>query len=441
MKAEQLWASILQEAIQGKLVPQLESEPEVDQIGNVPDDVPFDIPAKWRWIYFSDLVDFSLGKTPERANNQYWGKDVPWVSIADITQSKGSITNTKEAITNKALSGCFNSKLVPKGTLLMSFKLSIGKVAITDIDCVHNEAIVSIFPKSEPNHDNTTRDYLFYVLPLLITYVETTGAIKGATLNKRKLSVIPIPVPPCSEQRRIVNMLKKIWPLVCDYGKSEEKFTKLNSKISEKLRLSILQEAIQGKLVPQLESEPEVETFSSEPDDPPFDIPDKWKWAKFRDVIDVRDGTHDTPKYQISGVPLVTSKNLRNGTIDFNNVKYISEEDHIEISKRSKVEKGDILFAMIGTVGNPAIVGNDSIFSIKNVALFKPLYDSKLNFEFLYYLLLFAQNQMIKESSGGVQRFVSLKYLRNFYIPVPPLGEQQRIVSRIKKLISTLEAL
>ena len=96
---------------------------------------------------------------------------------------------------------------------------------------------------------------------------------------------------------------------------------------------------------------------------------------------------------------------------------------------------------MIGTVGNPAIVGNDSIFSIKNVALFKPLYDSKLNFEFLYYLLLFAQNQMIKESSGGVQRFVSLKYLRNFYIPVPPLGEQQRIVSRIKKLISTLEAL
>lgn len=183
-----------------------------------------------------------------------------------------------------------------------------------------------------------------------------------------------------------------------------------------------------------------METFSSEPDDPPFDIPDKWKWAKFRDVVDVRDGTHDTPKYQISGVPLVTSKNLRNGTIDFNNVKYISEEDHIEISKRSKVEKGDILFAMIGTVGNPAIVGNDSIFSIKNVALFKPLYDSKLNFEFLYYLLLFAQNQMIKESSGGVQRFVSLKYLRNFYIPVPPLGEQRRIVECIQKLRPLVDA-
>lgn len=270
------------------------------------------------------------------------------------------------------------------------------------------------------------------------------ATVSGTNINNVKNSYIEnfyIPVPPIEEQRRIVECIQKLRPLVDAYQDAEKELESIEAYFPVKLKASILQEAIQGKLVPQLESEPEVETFSSEPDDPPFDIPDKWKWAKFRDVVDVRDGTHDTPKYQISGVPLVTSKNLRNGTIDFNNVKYISEEDHIEISKRSKVEKGDILFAMIGTVGNPAIVGNDSIFSIKNVALFKPLYDSKLNFEFLYYLLLFAQNQMIKESSGGVQRFVSLKYLRNFYIPVPPLGEQQRIVSRIKKLISTLEAL
>ena len=104
---------------------------------------------------------------------------------------------------------CFNSKLVPKETLLMSFKLSIGKVAILDCDAVHNEAIISI-----SNVSKTTRDFLFYVLPLLVSYMETTDAIKGATLSKKKLRLMPVPVPPVEEQRRIVDQLNKLLPLV-----------------------------------------------------------------------------------------------------------------------------------------------------------------------------------------------------------------------------------
>ena len=439
MKAEQLWASILQEAIQGRLVPQLESEPEVNYIGEVPEDIPFAIPEKWKWAKLGDLVVFN----PKVALDDKL--EATFLPMAAVSAGYENKVNTKERRFWKKIKTGYSkfadgdiimAKITP---CFQNLKSAICRNLYNGVGAGSTEFHV-IRPNSLLNPEYLL---IFLKSPYLITYgIEnfkgTAGQQRIGTTDLKKCFV---PLPPLEEQRRIVACIQGLRSYIGSYQQEEQQLAILQSSFREKLRASILQEAIQGKLVPQLESEPEVETFSSEPDDPPFDIPDKWKWAKFRDVVDVRDGTHDTPKYQISGVPLVTSKNLRNGTIDFNNVKYISEEDHIEISKRSKVEKGDILFAMIGTVGNPAIVGNDSIFSIKNVALFKPLYDSKLNFEFLYYLLLFAQNQMIKESSGGVQRFVSLKYLRNFYIPVPPLGEQQRIVSRIKKLISTLEAL
>lgn len=421
MKAEQLWASILQEAIQGKLVPQLENEPEVNQIGELPEDIPFAIPEKWKWRAFSEAVKSIATKPYQIKSSEVLSEGF----IPVVSQSQRSIDgycNDEDKV--------IPTELLP--IVIFGDHTKVAKyVAFPFIVGADGTKLL------RPIQNDLTCEFLYFFVQFMSQKIRNRGYSRHFQFLKSTF----IPIPPLKEQVRITARLKKLKPLIEKYGQEQIAIEKLENSFPSLLRLSLLKEAIQGKLVPQLESEPEVETFSSEPDDPPFDIPDKWKWAKFRDVVDVRDGTHDTPKYQISGVPLVTSKNLRNGTIDFNNVKYISEEDHIEISKRSKVEKGDILFAMIGTVGNPAIVGNDSIFSIKNVALFKPLYDSKLNFEFLYYLLLFAQNQMIKESSGGVQRFVSLKYLRNFYIPVPPLGEQQRIVSRIKKLISTLEAL
>jgi type I restriction enzyme, S subunit len=100
-------------------------------------------------------------------------------------------------------------------------------------------------------------------------------------------------------------------------------------------------------------------------------LPTGWVYRKARECMDVRDGTHDSPKYVISEYPLVTSKNLINGKIDFSTCSFISKEDLDAISKRSAVDDGDILYAMIGTIGNPVIVKKQSEFAIKNVALFK----------------------------------------------------------------------
>ena len=148
------------------------------------------------------------------------------------------------------------------------------------------------------------------------------------------------------------------------------------------------------------------------------------------EVLDIRDGTHDSPKYKDSGYPLITSKNLKQGIIDFSDVNLISEEDYNAINKRSKVDKGDILYSMIGSIGNYAIVEDEPDYAIKNVALFKFIDDRLYNRYFLHLLSSFViERQIDRAMKGGTQKFVSLKILRNLKIPLPPLDQQKQIAS------------
>lgn len=231
----------------------------------------------------------------------------------------------------------------------------------------------------------------------------------------------------------------------------------------QELKNSILQLAIQGKLVPQRAEEGSAEELykqiqaekkklikekkiKKEPplpeitdDEKPFDIPETWKWVRLYEILDVRDGTHDTPKYVIKGIPLVTSKNLINNTIDFATTKLISYEDAKNINIRSAVNTDDILFAMIGTIGNPVLVKKDREFCIKNMALFKSIDYKLFDMKYLFWYLQKEQDTMRKKASGGVQSFVSLKYLRNYSFPLPPLAEQKRIVAKIEELLPYVE--
>ena len=173
--------------------------------------LPFDIPDNWMWIRFPNLVNFNLGKTPERHNDKYWnnGKYF-WFSIADMID-KETIYASKEKISDISFKENFGSKLSPAGTLIMSFKLTVGRVSILGVDALHNEAIISIFPYLENN--DSIKNWLFYTLGILVSYVEQTGAIKGNTLNKEKMSSMYIPLPPLGEQQRIVfkiNLLNNI---------------------------------------------------------------------------------------------------------------------------------------------------------------------------------------------------------------------------------------
>ncbi|GHN61543.1 hypothetical protein ME806_18390 [Lactobacillus delbrueckii] len=238
MTPDQLKASILQYAMEGKLVPQdLDDEPASELLAKIQqekaqlikekkikktkplpaiseDEIPFEIPDSWEWVRFGELVTFYLGKTPKRVVPEYWEKEskkgIPWVSIADINSSK--IFKTKENVSKKAIEEVFSNKIVPKGTLIMSFKLSIGKVGILERDMVHNEAIIDIHPLVD--EANIQRDYLYHFLPLISQSGDFSNAVKGKTLNKTSLSMLLVPLPPLAEQKRIVDKIDKMFEIL-----------------------------------------------------------------------------------------------------------------------------------------------------------------------------------------------------------------------------------
>lgn len=153
----------------------------------------------------------------------------------------------------------------------------------------------------------------------------------------------------------------------------------------------------------------------------------EWESKKLSEICDVRDGTHDSPKFVANGYPLVTSKNISNGKVSLDNTQMISEADYYFINKRSKVDKNDILMSMIGTIGNFAFVNNDAKYAIKNVALIKDI-----GFAISLFIFYFISNPSFilkqqKEIVGGTQKFVALNKIRNFTISLPCIPEQQKI--------------
>ena len=241
--------SVLQEAIQGKLVPQIESEGTAqelleqiqqekqklvkegklkksalndsvifkgddnkyyEQMGgkvvDITDDIPFEIPQTWKWCRFGTIVKMRIGKTPPRGELIYWSNGTHnWVSISDMVE-EGIVKAVKERVSDIAVNEIFKCYPSPKGSLLMSFKLTVGRTSILGIDAYHNEAIITIVPYADV--DNIFRDYLFYILPTISNSGDSKDAIKGKTLNNKSLNSLLIPLPPLLEQKRIGAKIK-----------------------------------------------------------------------------------------------------------------------------------------------------------------------------------------------------------------------------------------
>lgn len=456
MKAEDLKNSILQLAMEGKLVPQnpndepasvllekIRDEKErlikakkikrnnkesfifrknghfYEKIGKkekpvcIDDEIPFEVPDSWEWCRFGYVVDFSLGKTPPRKEPIFWDNaTIPWVAISDMVDGK-IINSTKENVNNYALEKSFKGILVPKDTLLMSFKLTVGKVSILGLDAVHNEAIISIKPFIDDNH-NCFRDYLFRVLPLISQTGDTKSAIKGKTLNSKSLNKLLIPLPPFNEQERIVNKIKDIIPLIEEYGVNKEQLDKLNSEFPDKLKSSILQEAIQGKLVPQdsndesasvllerirdekerLIKEKKIkrnknESFiykqnnhyyekigKNEPiiidEEIPFELPENWEWCRLTSICTkITDGSHNPPPKKDYGIPVLSVKNINDDEIDFNSIyRFTDEIGFNKENPRTNICKEDIILGIVGSIGEVAIFkSNKKVIAQRSVAL------------------------------------------------------------------------
>lgn len=262
------------------------------------------------------------------------------------------------------------------------------------------------------NHAHVIRPHRNIILDnWIVFYFYLTDLTKHTTgltvpkLNQANLRNIEIPLPPLPEQKRIVKILDEVFEGIEKAKKNTEK----NMANDKELFESYLQSVFAN-------------------------LSEDWEEKRLSDVYDVRDGTHDSPKYQKEGYALITSKNLKRDDLDYQKIKYISEKDYVKINERSKVHKGDILFAMIGTIGNPVVVKKEPDFAIKNVALFKIPKDQDS-----YFLKYFLDSKcvidkMMSEAKGTTQKFVGLGYLRDFKIQLPRLTEQKSIVAKLDEL-------
>ena len=482
MNAQDLKNSILQLAVQGKLVEQraeegtarelleqikLEKEqlikdkkikkskplPEITE-----DEIPFEIPESWEWVRLIDLcslISDGTHKTPA-----YVEYGVPFISVKDISSGVMDFSNVKYITREeheKLISRCkpeMNDVLLCRiGTLGKAIKI-----------CTDKEFSIFVSLGLLKLIEADVADYIVQVINSGYGYRWIDDNKVGGGTHTNKINVdtlrgMPIPIPPLEEQHRIVAKIEEILPYIDQYDKAYTKLEIFNKKFPEDMKKSILQMAMQGKLVEQRPEEGTADGLYEQivaekaqlikdgkikkekplpeiaEDEIPYEIPSSWRWVRFSEVMDVRDGTHDSPKYIETGIPLVTSKNISGGGLYFSNVKYISREDADKINERSNVDTGDILFAMIGSIGNPVIVNKDREFCVKNVALFKNYDKSKMCIEYVYWFLYREQYIMKKVASGGVQSFISLKVFRNYLFPLPPFEEQKRIVAKIEELL------
>ena len=449
-----------------------------------PVDTPFDIPDSWEWVRFKDLVDYSMGKTPPRKETEYWSNGtLPWVSIADLV-ADGTVTATKECVNSFAAENTFKGKISKAGTLLMSFKLTVGKVSILGIDAFHNEAIISIYPFVDP--DKITTMFLFATLPLLSQSGDTKSAIKGNTLNSDSLDALLIPLPPIMEQKRIFDKLHKLTKPLLDYGAAEQKVTELNVNFPERLKKSILQEAVQGKLVSQDPSDEPAEALLERiraekqrlikegkikkdkhesvifrrdnshyekldgverciDDELPFEIPGNWRWCRLGTIAAVLGGKRIPAGRKLTeyntGHVYIRVSDMTDGGVSTDRLMYVPEDIYPSISKYI-INKADVFITVAGTIGRVGKIP-DELDGANLTENADRLVLAGVNQDWLIKVLQsgMIQEQIAEATTKVGQPKLAIARIERFLIPLPPLAEQHHIVQRIEELLPLVKGL
>lgn len=349
-----------------------------------------------------ELFDLQMGKTPARDNFGYWTtNDNKWISISDLSQSGKYIHETKEYISNDAVAET-GIKVIPANTVIMSFKLSIGKVAITKEDLYSNEAIMAFHDK---HITELMPEYIYYLFKYKDWSAGTNKAVMGKTLNKATLSQVKIDVCPIEKQREIVEILNRA------------------SEILDKVKgqISALDNLIKSRF---------IEMFG----DPAIN-PLGWKRTTVGDeCYYIKDGPHkslpDIGK-ESGGHPFISVRNIVNGYIDFSTAKYISDKDYQEAIKKCCPEKGDILYSKGGTTGIAKLVDVDIEFANwVHVAVLKfdssvlngIFFENMLNCDYCY-----MQSQ--KLTKGIVNRDLVLSAMAQIKIYRPPIELQNQFAA------------
>ena len=520
MKAEDLKNSILQLAMEGKLVPQnpndepasvllekIRDEKErlikakkikrnnkesfifrknghfYEKVGKkgepvcIDEEIPFEIPDSWEWVRINTIREVytgnSINKTEKETKFTGLNEGYNYIATKDV-KFDNSIDYDNGV---KIPWDLEKFRVASQGSVLLCIEGgSAGrKIGILNQDVCFGNKLACFKTFNENN------DFLFYYLQSPnfkeIFKSKKTGIIGGVGIAK--LRNVLMPIPPFNEQKRIMIKLQEVFPKINEYGVNEEKLDKLNSEFPDKLKSSILQEAIQGKLVPQnpndepasillekireekerLIKEKKIKRNKNESyifkennhyyekigkkgdsirinDKIPFEIPENWQWCKLENIVKILgDGIHGTPNYDDGGeYYFINGNNLNNGEIVFKeNTKKVNYDEYIKYKK--DLGKTTVLVSINGTIGNVAFYNGENVMLGKSACYFN-LFDNifkkyiKLLIETDYFM-----KYALNSATGTTIKNVSLKAMKNWLIPIPPLNEQKRIVKIIENIM------
>lgn len=347
----------------------------------------------------------------------------------------------------------------------MSFKLTVGRVSILDVDAVHNEAIISIHPLVDDT--GTEKMYLFYILPFISQFGESKNAIKGKTLNDASISNLLIPLPPLSEQKRIVAKIEELLPLVDRYEAAWTRLEDFNRRFPEDMKKSILQHAIQGKLVEQRPEEGTAQELYEQiqaekrrlikegkikkekplpeitEDEIPFEIPESWMWVRLQQIGELSRGRsqkrprNDPALFTNGTFPFIQTGDVAraNGHIAHWTTMYNQEG----VAQSRIWPAGTVCLTIAANIGDVAILDFDACFpdSVVGFNAYRPI----LSNEFFMYGLMCYKTILDKMSRSTAQKNINIDILSQIAFPLPPLAEQKRIVARLEELLPLCERL
>ena len=478
MLADKLRKSVLQSAIQGKLTEQLATDDKVEDLLQAikeekellikekkikkqkplpkitEDEIPFAIPENWKWVRLGDISY----KIVDGDHNPPTGEKekTPYIMASSTNIGNERLINLEKVryLSEENFIKCNKRTLVKKDDILFSSVGSIGSVI------VYNEDYKLTFQRSVTVIGTRINSYYLRIVLLspycqFIFKTQSSGtAQKGFYI--RQVNNLLIPLPPLAEQKRIVEKLDNVLANIDELKASEEKLSILQKNFPDKLKKSILQSAIQGKLTEQLATDDNVEDLlqaikeekellikekkikKQKPlpkiteDEIPFAIPENWKWVRLGEVIELisgRDLVKDKYNNNCEGIPYIT------GASNFNNNNLIIDRWTNEAT--SIAIKNDILLTCKGTIGEIAVLKENKVHIARQIMSIRLLQG---NIEYIKWYII-SQIDKLKSMGKSIIPGISREMILNYLIPLPPLAEQKRIVEKLDKLLADIEEL
>ena len=421
MNFDRMRKVILDKAVRGELVSQLAEDGVVAQIGNTPKEELFQIPKSWKWCSLNMVAQVIAGQSP---------KGTALTTDSNDTEfHQGKTFFGRQYIQNSGAYTNEPTKIAPKESILLSVRAPVGAVNLTDRKICIGRGLFAIVP-----NDQLLVKFLYFVL--LTKARELQSKSTGTTFKAVTGKVVRdlyVPVPPLKEQARIVD---KVSDALEEIDRAEKAYEELQT-LAGVLRGQILQEAIQGKLVPQLAKEGWVEQIGSAPDEVPFEIPESWKWVQMNGICTLKSGVDMSPSVLlnepvINAIPYITGGSQIGQSGELLITRWTSKATNIS-------EEGDVLLICKGSgLGRTALNSYGSVHIARQIMAIRK---TKEVIPQYLDLLLKWHWETLRNAAKGVIPGIARKDVLSLLVPLPPVTEQVRIVAKVEELMKQVDGL